>query len=137
MGERPWDPNKIEIAFVFRYHDRIERRQDILGSDITERGITIWAEAEVHTAAEVIPAADLSEDVPAEDSEADGVRAEVPAVRGLAVPASEVRRREVRTSEDPLSAPILEVPAGDGEVRSSPEADGEVPEEGADSVVPQ
>ena len=33
--------------------------------------------------------------------------------------------------------PILEVPAGDGAIRSSPEADGEVPEEGADSVVPQ
>lgn len=117
------------------------RQSSFTHTPTTERGYTLWAEAEVHHTAEAdIPEADPSGAAPEEDSAEAAEDREVPgsADPDQAVPDLAVRVREVRDSEGRISAVQdlaghgSEVPAG--EVPFSPEGAGAGPADGAEDA---
>ena len=116
----------------------ISDRGNILEKQNTERGVILWAEAEVHTAAEAIPEAGLSAGVQAAVSEAVMETEEVPAGPDLADRDSVVLHREVLDSAAPADG-VQDgaAPAEDGEAGSFREAAlaGEVRVEEADADV--
>ena len=113
-----------------------QRLKSFYSHTYTERGYTLWAEAEVHHTAEAdIPEADPSAAAPEEDSAEAAEDREVPgsadpdqAARGRAVLGSEARILADRISEVHGS----EVPAG--EAPSIPEAAGAVQADGAEDA---
>ncbi len=117
------------------------RQRSFTHTPTTERGYTLWAEAEVHHTAEAdIPEADPSGAAPEEDSAEAAEDREVPdsVAPDQAVPGLADRVREVRDSAGRILADRIsevhgsEVPAG--EAPSIPEAAGAVPADGAEDA---